>query len=81
MRILEKSSDAPQFASGLNVAAFNLGNALGAFLGGLVVKDPALNLSSLPWIAAFVTLIGVIFTIISMLFDKNKLKAKRSSHT
>ncbi|MXQ52266.1 MFS transporter [Shimazuella alba] len=76
MRILEKSSDAPQFASGLNVAAFNLGNALGAFLGGLVMKDPALNLSSLPWIAAFVTLIGVIFTIISMLFDKKQLRRK-----
>jgi DHA1 family inner membrane transport protein len=75
MRILEKSSDAPQFASGLNVAAFNLGNALGAFLGGVVVENPALNLSSLPWIAAFVTLIGVIFTIISMLFDK-KLRRK-----
>jgi DHA1 family inner membrane transport protein len=76
MRILQKSSDAPQFASGLNVAAFNLGNALGAFIGGLVVENPFLNLPSLPWIAALVTLIGVFFTIISMLVDKKTTQRK-----
>jgi DHA1 family inner membrane transport protein len=69
MRILEKASDAPQFASGLNVAAFNLGNALGAFLGGLVMENSSLNLQALPWTAALVTLIGVVFTGISMFLE------------
>ncbi|WP_311775210.1 MFS transporter [Alkalihalobacillus sp. TS-13] len=69
MYILEKSSDAPQFASGLNVAAFNLGNALGAFLGGLTMENPLLNLQALPWVAASVTSIGVVLTIVSVRVD------------
>lgn len=75
MRILEKAADAPQFASGLNVAAFNLGNALGAFLGGLVMENPSLNLQALPWAAALVTLVGVVFTVISMFLDKRRRRA------
>lgn len=36
-RIMEKASDAPNLASALNVSAFNLGNAIGAALGGGVI--------------------------------------------
>ncbi|MDL5041918.1 MFS transporter [Heyndrickxia coagulans] len=68
MHILEKASDAPQFVSGLNVAAFNMGNALGAFLGGIVIEK--LHLSALPWVAALVTFIGVFLTLVSLRIDK-----------
>ncbi|MDZ5648684.1 MFS transporter [Nitrospirillum sp. BR 11828] len=37
MRVLEKAGDAPNLAASLNIGAFNLGNAGGAFLGGLVI--------------------------------------------
>jgi DHA1 family inner membrane transport protein len=70
MHILEKASDAPQFVSGLNVAAFNMGNALGAFLGGIVIENPSLHLSALPWVAALVTFIGVFLTLVSLRIDK-----------
>ncbi|AKG37986.1 arabinose transporter permease [Paenibacillus durus ATCC 35681] len=69
MHILEKASDAPQFASGLNVAAFNMGNALGAFLGGIVIENPSLHLSALPWVAALVTFVGVFLTLVSLRID------------
>ncbi|WP_199614157.1 MFS transporter [Paenibacillus alkalitolerans] len=73
MHILEKASDAPQFASGLNVAAFNMGNALGAFLGGIVIENPSLNLSALPLVAALVTFVGVFLTFVSLRIDKKTL--------
>ena len=36
-RLLDASPDAPSLASSLNHAALNVANALGAFLGGLVI--------------------------------------------
>lgn len=37
MRVLEAAADAPNLASAMNIGAFNLGNALGAALGGGVI--------------------------------------------
>ncbi|MDT3958293.1 MFS transporter [Staphylococcus kloosii] len=62
------SQDAPTLASTLNQSAFNLGNALGAFLGGVVVTQ--LPVASLSLIAPILTLIGLIFLIISIQVEK-----------
>ncbi|RPF21612.1 MFS transporter [Myceligenerans xiligouense] len=37
MRVLRFASSAPTLASGVNISAFNLGNAIGAWLGGLTI--------------------------------------------
>lgn len=37
MRVLEFASAAPTLASGVNISAFNAGNAIGAWLGGLTI--------------------------------------------
>ncbi|WP_129785877.1 MFS transporter [Promicromonospora panici] len=37
MRVLEFASAAPTLASGVNISAFNLGNAIGAWIGGLTI--------------------------------------------
>ncbi|MFF4870345.1 MFS transporter [Streptomyces sp. NPDC090109] len=37
VRIMRYAEDAPTMASGANVAAFNVGNAVGAWLGGLTI--------------------------------------------
>lgn len=37
MRVMDAASDAPNFASAMNIGAFNLGNAIGAALGGGVI--------------------------------------------
>jgi DHA1 family inner membrane transport protein len=37
MRIMNYAAQAPTLASGANIAAFNLGNALGAWIGGMTV--------------------------------------------
>jgi len=59
LRVLEQADGAGQnLASSLNIAAFNLGNALGAGLGGVVVAG-RLGLPGTPWAAAAVTLLGL----------------------
>jgi len=58
LRVLQKANgQGESLASSLNIAAFNLGNALGAWLGGRVVEQ-GLGLGALPWAAAVVTLMG-----------------------
>ncbi|MDA4833534.1 MFS transporter, partial [Enterobacter hormaechei] len=37
MRVMDAASDAPTLASAMNIGAFNLGNAIGAALGGGVI--------------------------------------------
>jgi len=37
MRVMTAASDAPNLASAMNIGAFNLGNAIGAALGGAVI--------------------------------------------
>lgn len=57
--VLGKAGEAGRhLASSLNIGAFNLGNALGAWLGGLVLGHGG-GLSQLPWVAALLTLAGL----------------------
>ncbi|MFW2424307.1 MFS transporter [Staphylococcus cohnii subsp. cohnii] len=64
------SQDAPTLASTLNQSAFNLGNALGAFIGGVVVTN--LPVASLSLIAPILTLIGLIFLFINIAVEKKE---------
>ena len=60
--VLHKADDAKNLASSLNIGAFNLGNALGAWLGGVVVaRGPGLG--ALTWIAALVTFSGLLMAL------------------
>lgn len=60
--VLHKADDAKSLASSLNIGAFNLGNALGAWLGGVVVaRGP--GLSALTWVAALVTFSGLLVAL------------------
>jgi DHA1 family inner membrane transport protein len=60
--VLHKANDAKNLASSLNIGAFNLGNALGAWLGGIVVaRGPGLG--ALTWVAALVTFSGLLIAL------------------
>jgi len=70
LRVLDKAAGAGEsLASSLNIAAFNLGNALGAALGGLVI-DIGGGLSALPWTAALVTIAGLAVALVGIRFDR-----------
>lgn len=55
-------------ASGLNIAAFNLGIAGGAWLGGLIVAH--LGLIHTAWIGALVVLAALALTALSGRLDR-----------
>ncbi|UOQ88107.1 MFS transporter [Agromyces endophyticus] len=58
-RIMRYASDAPTLASGANIAAFNLGNALGAWAGGLTIAA-GLGFTSPIWVGAGITLAALV---------------------
>lgn len=51
MRVMQAASQAPGLASSVNVGAFNLGNAVGAALGGMVIGQ-GLGYAAVPWVGA-----------------------------
>ena len=57
-RVLDEAADAPALASTLNIGAFNLGNAGGAWLGGRAIAMD-LPLVQLPLLAAALALVAV----------------------
>jgi predicted MFS family arabinose efflux permease len=65
------SRDAPQavdVASGLNIAAFNVGIALGAWGGGLIVER--VGLMGTPWIGALVVVGAFLLTTLAGRLDR-----------
>jgi DHA1 family inner membrane transport protein len=71
MRVLEKASGAPSLASAFNIAAFNLGNAAGAWLGGITI-DHGPGLGALPWVAALMTVGGLLVALYSRRLDRRE---------
>jgi len=69
----EHRPGAVDVASALNIAAFNLGIAIGAWLGGLVVES-SLGLGSTPWVGAILVTIALILTIWSSYLDRNAIR-------
>lgn len=66
LRVLGKAEGEGQsMASSLNIAAFNLGNAFGAWIGGLTI-DHGPGLVRLPWVAALATAAGLAIAWISV---------------
>ncbi|RKT53375.1 MFS transporter [Saccharothrix australiensis] len=54
-RVLQQAEGAPALASAANIAAFNLGNAVGAWLGGVAI-DAGFGYTSPNWVAAAMAL-------------------------
>ncbi|TBL70453.1 MFS transporter [Paenibacillus thalictri] len=64
LHMLNTAKEAPTLASTLNIAAFNLGNAMGAYIGGLVISSGiGGGLPAVPLAASLVTVVGVGFTL------------------
>jgi MFS transporter, DHA1 family, inner membrane transport protein len=70
--VLEKASGAGQsLASSFNIAAFNLGNAIGAWLGGFVI-DHGPGLGAVPWVAALVPLAAAGVAALAIYGDRRR---------
>jgi DHA1 family inner membrane transport protein len=73
MRVMNEASDAPNLASTLNQGAFNLGNASGAFAGGVALTD-GVAYASIPWIGAALATAGLMFSVLSYALDRRVSK-------
>ncbi|STT91814.1 putative drug efflux protein [Klebsiella pneumoniae] len=59
---------AVDIASGLNIAAFNVGIALGSIVGGQTVER--YGLTQTPWIGAMIVLVALLLVVLSGRLDK-----------
>ncbi len=75
MWVMERATGAGQvLASSFNIAAFNLGNAIGAWLGGAVI-DHGPGLRSLTWIAALAPLAGLGLALVARRLEEGSRAA------
>ena len=75
VRVMEKAAGAGQnLASSLNIAAFNLGNALGAWVGGgVILRTPGVpGLQNLGMAAAALTAAGLLIALWSHALDRRR---------
>ncbi|MBF0849753.1 MFS transporter [Gluconobacter sp. R75690] len=64
MRVMQAAHDAPALASSMNIGAFNLGNAIGAALGGIALSM-GLGYSGVSVIGTALALVGVGLVLLS----------------
>ncbi|WP_439382344.1 MFS transporter [Amycolatopsis lexingtonensis] len=68
-RVMAKAEGAPALASAANIAAFNLGNAGGAWLGGQAI-EAGLGYTAPNWIGAALAAAGLAVALVSGLLDR-----------
>ncbi len=64
INVVRHGKDAPNLVSTLNISAFNVGNALGAWVGGAVI-DGGYGLTAVPVAAAVLAAIGLVICLIT----------------
>lgn len=62
LRTMAHAGDAPTVASGANIAAFNVGNAIGAWLGGVTIAA-GLGFTSPLWVGAALAGVGALVLV------------------
>ena len=73
VKLAEKyAPNAVDVASGLNIAAFNVGIALGSWSGGLIVERA--GLMNTPWVGGVVVISALLLTRLSGALDKRENK-------
>ncbi len=70
-RVMDKAKGAPALASAANIAAFNLGNAVGAYLGGLTISH-GLGYTAPNWVGAALAVTGLAVALTSGLLDRRE---------
>ena len=68
VQLAEKyTPNAVDIAAGLNIAAFNVGIAIGSVMGGVIVEK--MTLMDTPWIAAIIVVLALALTRLSGFLD------------
>ncbi|CAH2404440.1 MFS transporter [Mesorhizobium escarrei] len=72
IRVVEAASKAPNLAATLNQGAFNIGNAAGAWVGG-VALSLGVSYANLPLVGAALALLAVAVAVMSQTLDRQLL--------
>ncbi|KQZ09220.1 MFS transporter [Agromyces fucosus] len=76
-RVMRFAEGAPTLASGANIAAFNLGNALGAWTGGLTIAA-GLGYTSPIWVGAIITAVALAVMVVAAVTARRLPRADAS---
>ncbi|SDI96909.1 MFS transporter, DHA1 family, inner membrane transport protein [Actinokineospora alba] len=68
-RVLDQAAAAPTLASAANIGAFNLGNALAAWLGGIVISA-GLGYTAANWVGALLTGTALLLAFVAAYLDR-----------
>ena len=69
MRVVDSAPEAPNLVATLNQGAFNLGNASGAWFGGIAV-GAGITYASLPWLGAILSATALSLTLLAMWLER-----------
>ncbi|NBE56145.1 MFS transporter [Streptomyces boluensis] len=70
-RVLDQAAGAPTLASAVNIGAFNLGNALSAWLGGLVIAA-GLGYTAPNWVGAVLAASALVLAVLSAALERRQ---------
>ncbi|MEE1754334.1 MFS transporter [Streptomyces sp. SP18CS02] len=72
-RVLDQASGAPTLASAVNIGAFNLGNALSAWLGGVVISA-GLGITAPNWVGAVLAVSALALAVLSSALERRDVR-------
>ncbi|BET46615.1 MULTISPECIES: MFS transporter [Streptomyces] len=75
--VLDQASAAPTLASAANIGAFNLGNALAAWLGGVVIAA-GLGFTAPNWVGAVLSGTALLLALLAARLDRRTRTASRA---
>ncbi|MGC5399379.1 MFS transporter [Streptomyces sp. DT20] len=75
-RVLDQAAGAPTLASAVNIGAFNLGNALSAWLGGIVIAS-GLDYTAPNWVGAVLAASALVLAVVSSRLERRTATRSR----
>ena len=72
-RVLDQAHGAPTLASAVNIGAFNLGNALSAWLGGVVISA-GYGYTAVNWVGAALAAAALVLALVSSALERGAVK-------
>ncbi|MFI2783954.1 MFS transporter [Streptomyces sp. ALB3] len=75
-RVLDQAAGAPTLASAVNIGAFNLGNALSAWLGGIVIAA-GLGYTAPNWVGAVLAASALLLAVLSGALERRTVTSGR----
>lgn len=75
-RVLDQAAGAPTLASAVNIGAFNLGNALSAWLGGMVIAA-GLGYTAPNWVGAALAASALVLAVVSSTLERRTAAGSR----